>query len=217
MPSHHPLLLLMIMAVLLFNTQIHGQTGIVEKTKTIVESVEGRKYEVIRISKKTSDSITFSHPGGVVTFRANELTIESRELLGFASYSQSDSKPKAIDLSKPLPNFTSTPQNSQGAITTCTSCRGHKVIACTSCMGSGFGQDTQKYEPCSKCGGLGKYSKELKRTIDRGALKHNQSYVYGHSEVICEKCKGQGKFGSNARTYCSVCNGRGQMKCPKCN
>lgn len=207
--------ILVALMCVLNGTQIHGQEPKTDRPKTIIESNEGRKYEVVRISKKTADSITFSHPGGIVTFHKNELTYDSQELLGFGASSQPAPKSNNLDLSKPLPNFSSQ-QSTPSTRTACSSCRGHKVISCTICLGSGFGQDTQKYEPCSKCGGLGKYSKELTRTYDAGVLKKNKTHVIGHSEVICEKCKGQGKIGSNTRSYCQACSGRGQIKCPSC-
>ncbi len=179
-------------------------------SKTVVESVEGRKYEVLRISRKSADSITFTHAGGVVTFRANELTLESQQILGM----QSVTTPKqnsAFDPSKPLPDF-STPATAQK----CTACKGRKTILCVTCRGSGFGQDVQNSAKCPTCSGIGSVSKPVLRTVNRGALKQNDSYVSHHKNELCAKCNGSGKLVSSSRGYCTACQGRQTIPCPDC-
>ncbi len=178
--------------------------------KTVVESVEGRKYEVMRISRKSADSITFTHSGGIVTFRANELTFESRQTLGMETSATPKQRP-AVDLSKPLPNF-----SNPSTASACALCKGRKTILCTTCRGTGFGVDVHNASMCPPCAGKGTIRKPVLQTVNRGALKQNDSYISHYKDEMCAKCKGTGKLSSSARGYCSVCNGRQTIACTSC-
>ena len=185
---------------------LHAQAPIRNNaTNIVLETVQGARYERVKITRKTSSQITFWHSAGVCTLNTVDLTDESLAALGITNlpvfgFSEAEITPKPT-----------TPQ------AVCPRCTGYKSITCPTCRGGGFGLDVIDQKPCDKCGGDGSVTRRRPAYEYKGGAGHMKEVVYETAEEDCPTCKGAGTIDTKRRAYCSSCGGHGSMPCPQCS
>lgn len=202
------------LAVVVFSSSfpLFAQTTNHEAPKELrITTIDGSTFTGVRIRKITASHIVFSHSAGFATINVNELTDESKSLLGVTN---------TIDefiTTHPPPVPTRL-----GSFKICPSCRGLGIIVCPKCSGGGFGVNEIVKEQCDQCGGRGWIRKEIQQPVPDyyypyGSTGKRRVYRTEITNVDCPKCKGSGQIEKKIRRYCDKCGGHKYIRCPACS
>ena len=193
-----------VLALALFMVVVAGHTdlragGTEPRAGLAITTEEGARYEQVRVTQRTADSVTFYHAAGVCTLPVKALDDASRAALVGV---QAPTTPPA--------------PNAQPSAQVCPDCKGFRTVTCPGCVGTGFGPDKMVNEACSNCGGDGYVTKFNKLGDGKGgSLAKNKTIGY-YGDRVCPICKGQRTVKVAKRDYCPTCGGKKVVPCGTC-